>query len=74
MIQERIESARVNHGTFVNTFHLEVKKILRKIEKMKKRIIKQGISVVFNNVCLNEGMLPKYTNIYIYPPSNYFPS
>ena len=37
--------------------------ILRKLENVKRKIIKCKWSIVFNETCLNENILPNYTNI-----------
>ena len=36
--------------------------ILRKLENIKRKIIKCNWSKVFNDTCLNENFLPHYTN------------
>ena len=37
--------------------------ILRKLENVKRKIIKCKWSIVFNKTCLNENILPNYTNV-----------
>ena len=39
--------------------------VLRKLVNVKKKIIKCNWSIVFNNTCLNENVLPNYTYILI---------
>ena len=33
---------------------------------MQKKICRHKMSIMFNEICINEEMLPKYTYIYIY--------
>lgn len=42
------------------------KALIRSIEKVNKKLIDNKYSLVFNTTCINENLLPKYTNIYIY--------
>ena len=35
-------------------------------ERIQKRICRHKMSIMFNEICINEEMLPKYTYIYIY--------
>ena len=39
---------------------------VRKIEKLNRKLSKAQNAVIFNGHCLNEDILPRYTNIYIY--------
>ena len=41
---------------------------IREFERIQKRICRHKMSIMFNEICINEEMLPKYTyiNIYIY--------
>ena len=43
--------------------------ILRKLENVKRKIIKCKWSIVFNETCLNENILPNYTNIRYHDPA-----
>ena len=47
-------------------FHLPAEKKIRKIEKINKKIASVKSSLVFNRKCIEENLLPKYTNIYDY--------
>ena len=35
-------------------------------ERIQKKICRHKMSIMFNEICINEEMLPKYTYIYIY--------
>ena len=48
----------------INYDHLNNK--VRKIEKINKRIVQTKNGIYFNEVCLKEGLHPKFSNIYIY--------
>ena len=39
---------------------------IRALEKLNKKKINAKFGVFFNEVCLNERLVPNYTNIYIY--------
>ena len=44
----------------------EIKQLFRKIETKSKQLITNNLHQEFNNICLNENLLPIYTNnIYI---------
>ena len=42
------------------------RRLLRNIENIEKKLINCQLAAVFNETCLNEDILPIYTNIYIY--------
>ena len=44
----------------------EIKQLFRKIETKSKQLITNNLHQEFNNMCLNENLLPIYTSI-IYP-------
>ena len=44
----------------------EIKQLFRKIETKSKQLITNNLHQEFNKICLNENLLPIYTNIYIY--------
>ena len=51
---------------FVNliyTISCEMRRIYRKIEKTSLKIIKNNWSIKFNETCIKENILPKYTKI-----------
>ena len=43
-----------------------LKNDIRKIEKINKRIVQSKNGMYFNEICLKEGLHPKFSNIYIY--------
>ena len=43
-----------------------LKNDIRKIEKINKRIVQSKNGIYFNEICLKEGLHPKFSNIYIY--------
>ena len=53
---------------FLINFNSEIKCIIRKIEKLNNKQIAAKYGVLFNKTCLNEGLLPKYTNIRTHDP------
>ena len=44
----------------------EIKQLFRKIETKSKQLITNNLHQEFNNICLNENLLPIYTNINLY--------
>ena len=70
MAQSRAESTRdtYNYGQNINQFPPNTIKVIREFERIQKKICIHKISVMFNEICINEEMLPKYTyiNMYIY--------
>ena len=61
-----------NHGKYINQFPPNIIKSIQQYERINKKICRQKISILFNEICINEEMLPKYiyththTHIYIY--------
>ena len=43
----------------------DLKNKIRNYEKQKKQIISAKYGIIFNQTCLNEGLYPTFTNIYI---------
>ena len=43
-----------------------IKKLIRKIENLEKKLANARSAILFNKTCLNENILSKFTNIYIY--------
>lgn len=60
---EEIESTWVNKKIWCLPceFQLHIKKIIRELERIIIKINKHNMSILFNETCLNEGMLHKYT-------------
>ena len=46
---------------------LEQKSYIRKLERVKIKLIKAKFNLVFNDICNREKLLPKYTNLTLYP-------
>ena len=68
MAQSRAESTWdiYNYGQYINQFPPNTIKVIRQYEWIQKKICRQKMSIMFNEICINEEMLPKYTYIYIY--------
>ena len=41
-------------------------KVIREFKRIQKKICRHKMSIMFNEICINEEMLPKYIYIYIY--------
>ena len=68
MAQSRAESTRdtYNYGQYINQFPPNTIKAIREYERIQKKICRHKMSIMFNEICNNEEMLPKYTYIYTY--------
>ena len=66
MAYEGSKSARDNFGKFIYQFQPEIKTLIRKLERILNKLSKQNLSLLFNETCLNERLLPNYIYIYIY--------
>ena len=51
-----------NYGKYINQFPPNTIKGIREYEQISKKICRQKMSIMFNEICINEEMLP----IYIY--------
>ena len=56
----------INYGRFINQFLPNIIKSIRQFERINKKIRRQKMSIMFNEICINEEMLLKYTYSYIY--------
>ena len=67
-IQSRAESTKdtYNYGQYINQFLPNTIKVIREFERIQKKICRHKMSIMFNEICINEEMLPKYTYIYMY--------
>ena len=62
-----INKIKMNFGNFLYQFHQETRKRIRELlEKLYKQLSKSKNAVAFNKTCLNENILPKFSNINIY--------
>ena len=68
MAQSRAESTRdiYNYGQYINQIPANTIKAIRQYKRIQKKICRQKMSIMFNEICINEEMLPKYTYVYIY--------
>ena len=68
MAQSRAESTRdtYNYGQYLNQFPLNTIKVIWEFERIQKKICRHKMSIMFNEICINEEMLPKYSYIYIF--------
>ena len=74
MAYEESESTRDNFGKFIYQLQPETKTLIRKLERILNKLYRQNLSLLFNETCLNERLLPNHTHththththIYIY--------
>ena len=55
----------MNFGNVLFNHSDENKKIIRNIESINKKIINAKLSVLFNQTCISNNLLPNYTNIHL---------
>ena len=62
MAQSRAESTRdtYNYGQYLNQSSPNTIKVIREFERIQKKICRHKMSIMFNEICINEEMLPKY--------------
>ena len=67
MAQSRAESTgdTYNYGQYLNQFPPNTIKVIREFERIQKKICRHKMSIMFNEICINEEMLSKYTYIYV---------
>ena len=72
MFSFRAEITREKYGTFPNSFHSEVKLLIRRLERVKDRIDKHEVSFLFNHTYIIHTKIyicthtHTHTHIYIY--------
>ena len=58
MANEVSESDRDNFGKFIHQFQGETKTLIRKLERILIKLYRHNVSLLFNETCLNERLLP----------------
>ena len=58
--------SRESFGVLLNSLNPENKSRVRHLERLDRKIVNCSYAVKFNKTCINENLLPKYTDIYIY--------
>ena len=58
MAYKKSESARGNFGKFIHHFQSETKTLIRKFERILIKWYRQNVSLLFNQIRLNEWLLP----------------
>ena len=68
MAQSRAESTwdTYNYGQNLNQLPPNTIKVIREFERIQKKIRRHKMSIMFNEICINEEMLHIYIYIYIY--------
>ena len=71
LFQNRAESSRdtYNYGQYINQFPPNTIKVIRESEWIQKKICRLKMSIMFNEICSNEEMLPKYTYFKLHDPA-----
>ena len=53
----------LNLGQILFMLLMEIKNKIRKLEKAHNVFINNKYGIIFNETCIKEGLLPKYTNL-----------
>ena len=56
----------MNYGNLLFEVPQLLRDMIRSLEKEKKKLIKTEWSKKFNISCLNENLLPKHTNVFLF--------
>ena len=56
-------------SVFLNALPTSGRTLTRKLERLQKQLINCSLGVRFLQICLNEGLLPKFTDIKPYDPA-----
>ena len=56
-------------GQLLSQLNYQPAHLVRSIEKAQKKLINAKNSVIFNETCISNGLLPKYTNIKLHDPA-----
>ena len=59
----------MNIGSLLYSLPAEEKTLVRKLEKHLYKLNAAETAVIFNTTCINEGLLPKYTNLRLHDPT-----
>ena len=51
----------MDFGSLIFNLQPEERSSIRTVEKISKKLITAEFAVIFNNVCIQENLLPKYT-------------
>ena len=55
----------LNLGQILFMLPPEIKNKIKKLKKAHNVFINNKYGIIFNETCIKEGLLPKYTNVYI---------
>ena len=58
-----------NYGQYINQFPPNTIKVIQEFERIQKKICRHKMSIMFNEICINEEMLPKYTYFKLHDPA-----
>ena len=60
-----------NYGILLNEIPYNLKRKFRYLEKISKKVNNLVWSIMFNETCLNEGIMPKYSKFYVFLINSY---
>ena len=58
-----------NYGRSINQFPPNIIKSIRQFKRINKKYVDKKMSIMFNEICINEEMLPKYTCFKLHDPA-----
>ena len=65
MTYEESERAQDNSSKFINQLQPKTKTLVSKLERILIKLYRQHVSLLFNEICLNEGLLSNYTHTFL---------
>ena len=68
MAYERSKSTRKNIGKFIYQLQPKTKPLVRKLGRILTKLYRQNVSSLFNQTCLNKGLLPNFTHTHHLKP------
>ena len=72
MAFEESKSAQYNFDKLIHQFQPETKTLIRKLERTLIKLYRQNVSLLFNEICLNERPLPNYTHTHTHTRTQRF--
>ena len=63
MVQDQAKSTKapINYGIFIDQFRPDIITEIRQLERINTKISKHELSIFFNQICINEEIVPNYT-------------
>ena len=63
--------AESTYGRFSNQLPPNIIRSILQFEMINKKVCKEKMSIMFNQICINEEMLPKYAYFKLHDPASH---